>query len=193
MLRIGIDIDDTICDTNELIVQEADKYDKYVLGGNGIKDPKAYEFTKMMGWGPDGKGKFFADRLEYIMNNTKIKPYAKEIINKLYDEGNEIIFISLRKDKYLSDPYKISYNWLVKNEIKFHKLFVNTGEKTDECVENNIDIFIDDLPKNCEDVSKAGIEVLLFTNGYNLDEKRFIRKNNWLEIYDYLKGEFNNE
>ncbi|MDD6271968.1 MAG: hypothetical protein PUA90_00405, partial [bacterium] len=101
---IGIDMDDTICSTNELIILEADKYDKEVLGGSGIKDESAYEFTEMMGWEKDMKGKFFADRLEYIMSHAEIKPGAREVINKLHDEGNKIIIISFRKGKYLSDP-----------------------------------------------------------------------------------------
>ena len=83
MLRIGIDIDDTICSTNELIIIEADKYDKEELKGTGIKNPLAYEFTEMMGWDKDGKGRFFSDRLESIFNNTMVKPFAKDVINKL--------------------------------------------------------------------------------------------------------------
>lgn len=186
MLKIGIDIDDTICDTNELIVIEADKYDKEVLGGTGIKDPLAYDFQKMMGWGPDGKGKFFSDRFEYIMTNTSLKPMAKEIINKLYDEGNEIIFISCRKDKYLKDPYKLTYDFLMKNGIKFNKLYVNAGEKTDESAENNLDLFIDDMPHNCEDVESTGAKVLLYDSIYNKDENRFKRVSNWNEIYNFI-------
>ena len=81
---IGIDMDDTICSTNELIIVEADKYDKEVLGGTGVKDVKAYEFCDMLGWEKDMKGQFFSDRLEYIMANAEIKPSAKEVINKLH-------------------------------------------------------------------------------------------------------------
>ena len=93
-MRIGIDVDDTICSTNETILLEADKYDKEVLGGTGIKNKKAYDFTLMMGWPKEGKGMLFKDRLEYIMDKSPIKDGAVEVINKLYDEGNEIIFIT---------------------------------------------------------------------------------------------------
>ena len=78
-MTIGIDIDDTICSTNEKIIVEADKYDKEVLGGSGVKDMNAYEFTEMMGWEKDMKGKFFKDKLEYIMDNAEVKDGAKEI------------------------------------------------------------------------------------------------------------------
>ena len=77
-MRIGIDVDDTICSTNETILLEADKYDKEVLGGTGIKNKKAYDFTLMMGWPKEGKGRFFNDRLEYIMDKSPIKIYVGE-------------------------------------------------------------------------------------------------------------------
>ena len=188
---IGIDMDDTICSTNEKIIVEADKYDKEVLGGTGIKDINAYEFTQMMGWEKDMKGKFFADRLEYIMDNAEIKPSAKDVINKLHDEGNKIIIISFRKGKYIKDPYNLTVNWLNRYGVKYDKVFVDTGEKTDDCIENGVNLFIDDKESHCEDVSGAGIDVLLFTNLYNHDEKRFKRVDNWDEVYSYIKENYN--
>jgi uncharacterized HAD superfamily protein len=188
---IGIDMDDTICSTNERIIVEADKYDKEVLGGTGIKDINAYEFTEMMGWEKDMKGKFFADRLEYIMDNAEIKPSAKEVINKLHDEGNKIIIISFRKGKYIKDPYNLTINWLNRHGVKYDKVFVDTGEKTDECIENGVNLFIDDKESHCEDVSNVGIDVLLFTNQYNHDENRFRRVDNWDEVYSYIKEKNN--
>ena len=187
---IGIDMDDTICSTNEFIIKEADRYDKEVLGGSGIKDINAYEFTEMMGWPKEMKGKFFADRLEYIMAHAEIKEDAVDIINKLHDDGNKIIIISFRKDKYLKDPYKLTIDYLNRYGIKYDKVFVNTGTKADECRENNVTLFIDDKESHCEDVSNEGIDVLLFTNAYNHDEKRFNRVDNWNQIYDYIKEKY---
>ena len=188
---IGIDMDDTICSTNELIIEVADKYDKEVLGGTGIKDINAYEFTEMMGWEKDMKGKFFADRLEYIMDNAPIKEGAREVINRLHDNGWKVLIISFRKDKYLSNPFKLTKDWLDRNDIHYDKIFVNTGTKTDECIENNVTLFVDDKESHCEDVSSAGIDVLLFTNAYNHDEKRFKRVDNWYQIEDYIKEKYN--
>lgn len=188
---IGIDIDDTICSTNEKIIEEADRYDKEVLGGTGVKDATAYEFTEMMGWEKEMKGQFFADRLEYIMDNAELKPNAKELINKLHDEGNKIIFISFRKDKYIKDPYTMTKNYLDRHGVKYDGLFVNTGTKTDECIENGVKLFIDDKESHCEDVSNAGIDVVLFTNLYNHAENRFVRKDNWTELYAYIKEKYN--
>lgn len=186
-MRIGIDIDDTVCSTNEMILVEADKYDKEVLGGTGIKNKEAYEFTEMMGWDKDGKGKFFKDRLEYIMSISEVKEGAVDIINKLYDEGNEIYFITYRKDKYITDPYLLSKNWLDKQGFKYHKLIANSGDKGIVCYNNKIDLFIDDSVIHCADVSAYNIKSLLFTTMYNKDNNEFKRVNNWKEIYNLIK------
>ena len=188
---IGIDMDDTICSTNELIIEVADKYDKEVLGGSGVKDINAYEFTEMMGWPKEMKGKFFADRLEYIMSHSPIKEGAKEVINRLHDNGCKIIIISFRKDKYLKDPYKLTIDWLKENGLKYDKVYVNTGTKEDECVENGVNLFIDDKESHCEDVSNVGVDVLLFTNAYNHDETRFKRVDNWYQVEEYIKEKYN--
>ena len=187
---IGIDMDDTICSTNEKIIAEADKYDKEVLNGTGIKDINEYEFTKMMGWIPEMKGKFFSDKLEYIMANADVKENAREVINKLHEDGNKIVIISFRKPKYINDPYKLTKDFLDRHGIYYDKIYVNTGSKVDECKMENVTLFIDDKETHCEEVSNANIDVILFTSLYNKDEKRFIRKDNWCEIYDYIKEKY---
>lgn len=188
---IGIDMDDTICSTNERIIVEADKYDKEVLGGTGVKDVKAYEFNDMLGWEPEMKGQFFKDRLEYIMGGAEIKNDAKRVINKMHDKGAKIVIISFRKAKYISDPYKLTKDWLDTEGVKYDKIYVDTGSKVDECLQEKVTLFIDDKESHCEEVSEAGIDVLLFTNEYNKEENRFTRVNNWNEVEKYIEEKYN--
>ena len=188
---IGIDMDDTICSTNERIIVEADKYDKKVLGGTGVKNVKAYEFNDMLGWEPEMKGQFFKDRLEYIMGGAEIKDDAKRVINKFYDKGVRIVIISFRKAKYISDPYKLTKDWLDIEGVKYDKIYVDTGSKVDECLQEKVTLFIDDKESHCEEVSEAGIDVLLFTNEYNKEENRFTRVNNWNEVEKYIEEKYN--
>lgn len=188
---IGIDMDDTICSTNERIIVEADKYDKEVLGGTGVKNVKAYEFNDMLGWEPEMKGQFFKDRLEYIMGGAEIKDDAKRVINKLHDKGAKIVIISFRKAKYISDPYKLTKDWLDTEGVKYDKIYVDTGSKVDECLQEKVTLFIDDKESHCEEVNAAGIDVLLFTNEYNKEENRFTRVNNWNEVEKYIEEKYN--
>ena len=187
-MRIGIDVDDTICSTNETILIEADRYDKEVLGGTGIKNKDAFEFTEMMHWPKEGKGRFFKDRLEYIMDKAPIKDGAVEVINKLYEEGNEIYFITYRKDKYIKDPYLLTKNYLDRHGIKYNKLIANSGDKGIVCFNNKIDIFIDDSVNHCADVELYGIKVYLFDSLYNKDNIKFYRVKNWYQIYNLIGG-----
>ena len=85
----------------------------------------------------------------------------------------------------------ITKNYLDRHGVKYDGLFVNTGTKTDECIENGVKLFIDDKESHCEDVSNAGIDVVLFTNLYNHAENRFVRKDNWTELYEYIKEKNN--
>lgn len=188
---IGIDMDDTICSTNERIIVEADKYDKEVLGGTGVKNVKAYEFNDMLGWEPEMKGQFFKDRLEYIMGGAEIKEDAKRVINKLHDNGAKIVIISFRKAKYIADPYKLTKDWLDQEGVKYDKIYVDTGSKVDECLAEKVTLFIDDKESHCEEVSNAGIDVLLFTNAYNTEENRFTRVNSWNEVEKYIEEKYN--
>ena len=109
----------------------------------------------------------------------------------MHDEGNTIIFISFRKGKYIKDPYKLTKDWLDRNGVHYDKIYVDTGTKADECIKEGVNLFIDDKESHCEDVNNAGIDVLLFTNAYNHDEKRFRRVDNWNEVYEYIKEKRN--
>ena len=136
------------------------------------------------------KGQFFKDRLEYIMGGAEIKNDAKRVINKMHDKGAKIVIISFRKAKYISDPYKLTKDWLNAEGVKYDKIYVDTGSKVDECLDEKVTLFIDDKESHCEEVSEAGIDVILFTNAYNHDEKRFTRFDNWSDIYKYIKENY---
>ena len=125
-------------------------------------------------------------------NKEKRKSKRKvEVINKLYDEGNEIIFITYRKDKYIKDPYLLTKNYLDRHGIKYNKLIANSGDKGIVCYNNKIDLFIDDSVTHLEDVSLYGIKVLLFDSEYNRDNIKFDRVKNWYQIYNLIGGDNN--
>lgn len=47
-----------------------------------------------------------------------LQPYAKENINKLYDDGHYIIIWTCRENEMLL----MAINWLLDNDIKFHRI-----------------------------------------------------------------------
>lgn len=120
---IGIDIDDTLTNTSELLLAYAQKYDYEVLKGNGsINKENVYSIINGekvkdgMGWTTEENNAFKDMYHANVLENAPIKPFAKEIINKLIEEGDEIIFITARNNKSdrISDSYSISKRLLDK-------------------------------------------------------------------------------
>ena len=184
-MRIGIDIDDTISNTASYLIEEAVVYDR-LYKKKGVVDNTAYDFCDIFNWKKNDKYDFYKYIYQNEIHQMPIKPHAKEVINKLKKEGHKIYIITRRDFDIYKDPYKASKNWLKKNKIKFDKLIVRAEDKGKACKELNVDIFIDDLPSNCERVLEEQVNVLMFDTPYNKDEKRFNRVVSWEEIYNIV-------
>lgn len=183
-MRIGIDIDDTITDSYIDIVGAYSAYsnvDKDMILNNKVsyKDlhntsvyPRFREFTI----------KYF----EKIMPHVKLKSNVKEVIDILHNLGFEIEIVTARTLCEYDDPYKMSYDYLTKNNIYFDKLIVGVCDKGLYCKTHNIDVLIDDSIKNLRNAKKYGIKTILFGNIFNEDNQEFKRANSWVEILNML-------
>lgn len=187
-MRIGIDIDDTISNTFELLVEAALEYDKLFYGGKGFKNENAFKFDEMFYWTKDMAYRFLTERLETVMKKASIKSSVKNVVEKLKNEGNEIIIVTARSNKYYNNPYALSKKWLDDNNVLYDEILVGCHNKGLVCLNNNIDLLIDDLPANCMSAKLYNIDTLLFDNKYNQNETRFKRVSSWDEIYNLLSG-----
>lgn len=194
-MRIGIDIDDTLTDVKDELYEACKKYakslgkklpkdinieDKY---NNGSKWQELFHFNyKELKY-------FLKDIQEGITNKAIPRDNAVDVINKLKNDGHEIIIITARDSEFHDDPYMYSKKWLDKNNIYYDKLVVNARDKKKICIEENIDFLIDDNESNCLSVASAGINTIRISN--YLDSKSGIACcNNWNEIYEYIKNNF---
>jgi len=187
-MRIGIDIDDTIADTNELLLVYADKYDKLYKEGHGVIDKNCYKFNGMYDWTEEDRWHFFETYMVEVLENIEVKKDVKEIISKLRKDGHEIVFITTRDGDYIKDSYTLTKTWLDKKGIEYDKIIAGDKRKSDYAEALGFDLFIDDSVKNCVKVSEKGVESLLFDTIYNRDCMDFKRVNNWLEIYEYISS-----
>lgn len=187
-MKIAVDIDDTIANTNELLLIYADKYDKLYKEGHGIIDRDCYKFNGMYDWTEEDRLSFFETYMTEVLEKVEVKNHVKEIISKLRKEGHEIIFITTRDGNYIEDSYALTKNWLDTNGIEYDMIIAGDKRKSDYALALGFDLFIDDSVKNCTKVSEKNVDVLLFDTIYNRDCHTFKRVNNWLEIYDYIKS-----
>lgn len=193
-MNIGIDIDDTLTDIRDKLNLVAEKYanelgkenkneeDKYVEDNNNgnvyqIKYGFTYEELKY----------FLSVIHEGITKKEEPRKNCVEIIRKLHNEGHKIYIITARDSEFHEDPYKLSKDWLDKNNIYYDELIVNARNKLEVCQRKNIDLFIDDQLANCTKLSEAGIKVIRITEYNDIQHGDIINKKNWNEIYNYIK------
>ena len=76
--------------------------------------------------------------------------------------------------------------WLDSHNIYYDNLILtnayNKHEKSEKCIENNIDVIIDDSVSICRDCINNGITTLLMDTPYNKYEKSIPKVYNWKEI-----------
>lgn len=191
-MRIGIDIDDTMTDIKDQLTSAAVKYakslNKNVIDtnndivdtyNNGNVYQQLFDFNY-------GELKYFLGTIqEEITDNAIPREDCVSVINQLHKDGNEIYVITARDQEFHDDPYLQSKKWLEKNSIYFDKLIVNARDKGIVCVENNIDLLIDDNISNCFNAINLEIDAILIGKEKNKEIKTF---HTWTEIYDYIKN-----
>lgn len=182
-MRIGIDIDDTICCSIENMLPHICEY--YGIDYYKEKEKKlpydAYH-------GLPGYYEFARLTYEDVMPYAKLKEKADYYINKLKEEGHEIIFITARSDFGFKDPYGLSKAYLDKHNIHFDKLIVGAKDKGRVCKQEKIDLFIDDNLRNCRSVVEVGIKVWLFHNDFNSSDNYYDRVMDWKDAYNRIKN-----
>lgn len=75
--------------------------------------------------------------------------------------------------------------WLKKNKIYYDKLIFSPEDKRKICKENNVDIMIEDSPKNISELSEVLPKVICFDALYNqnINKENVIRCYSWYDIY----------
>lgn len=190
IMRIGLDIDNVILETDEEILKEMLIEDKNKRNKGIINNNADYIFLGMFDWSKEEIDAFLNTKMEDIAKNLKPKKDAKYYIDKLIDDGHEIYLISNRSNKQYQNAYLTTKKNLEVNDIKYNKLIITeSNDKSKECLDEKIDLMIDDRASNCMKLLDKNINCLLFKTKY---EKRSFNNLNsvssWHELYEYIKN-----
>lgn len=186
-MKIGIDIDDTVMNTFDVIEEAARYFDKYFLENKGYQDITKYDFHERFYWTSEEKKAFF----NYFRKNKlylKAKPKGDALyyLEKLYNEGYELYFLTRRKKDEKLDILSITKNDLISKGFKFTDCYIGLSKKGEACKNLGIDVFIDDAVIQIEDVNNYGIKTILIDNWYNKEYKG-LRAKNFQEIYNIIR------
>ena len=187
-MKIGIDIDNCISNFDDTLLKEYLKHDKELRNTGIINKNPEYLRKGMFDWTVEEENNFYNENIENFAKKLKPIEGAPYYINKLKEDGHEIYIITGRDNGEYQNPYELTKEWLNKYDIIYDKLiFTNAYDKhakTEVCLENNIDLMIEDSTKISLDLISNGIKVYTMNTRYNQKEQTLDRVSNWKEIYE---------
>ena len=186
-MRIGIDIDGVLTDVEQWQLDFGgkffSKFNKNVINKDG------YEIAEIFNVSDELDEQFWNEYLYEYVTKEPSRKFANEVIKKLKEKENEIYIITARRftNENTEDGQKmrnIVIDWL---EIVYDKIIFAPEDKLNICLENNIDIMIEDKVENIEKISTK-LPVICFNAGYNKDCKNdnIYRVYNWYDIYNLI-------
>lgn len=192
LMKIAIDIDNTICDTTAFFKEKTLKYDREILNKTNEID-----LNKVI---PRSKSWTIEELNYYIENifnkesiNIPIKKDAAYYINKLKEEYY-ITFITNRGIKEDDHTDKIIEQYLKKHNIPYDRIITKSNDKYRYI--KDFDFFIDDSIKECEmALNNTRCKVIMMESPQNIEYSNnlIFKTNDWKKIYEYIKGEVNED
>lgn len=188
-MKIGIDLDGVVFDSEKSMRVYSELYDIQVLERNSTVDRQELLFQKRYSWSEDEKQDFLNRYHEKTIVESNFMPGAKEILEILKQEGHELIIITARGglNKKMID---ITKKRLEESKMDiFDKYYFATENKAEVCINENIDVMIDDAYGNCKSISENKIKTIYLKDApcYNLENEYVKVLYNWGEIYRYIK------
>lgn len=110
----------------------------------------------------------------------------------MHEKGHKIIILSSRGSYYNKitedTAYIDTYNYFLKHGLPFDKIVTNLDGKVEACLENKIDLFIDDNIGVLMRVNDANIKVINMNHKNKNDfECNLDTVSNWSEIISKLE------
>ena len=189
-MKIGIDLDGVVFNTEMLWFTFAELYDCIELNQNSIVNKDEARIQEKYNWS-DEEIKVFFDKYAAI-KDFDIMPGAREVINLLKKDGHELIVITARGSvPSQNECFDIAMQKLRDEGIEFDKYYGKQNNKLETCKSENIDVMIDDNYNTCKILAEENIPTIYFhsLNRRHFDEKKGVREvSNWGEVYRIIKS-----
>lgn len=198
-MNIGIDIDGVLTNLEDFMINYGTKFcieENIPIQVTEIK----YSEIETFNWTDEQSEKFWNKYLAQYVIESKPREFAQEVLKQLQEEGNKIYLITARNEYGLPPEYygkmeELTKKWLEENNIKYEKLlFVKDEEKLAQCLENKVDMMIEDSPNNIINISKQ-VPVIKYNCQYNekIEGKNILTAYSWYHIYDIINKKMKGE
>ena len=189
-LKIGIDLDGVLFDSEKLYRVYTELYDMFELKKNSKVNNREVKLQKRFNWTQEEINTFFDKYQERIMLESDFMPGAIKIIKRLKEEGHVLIIITARGNMK-KEIITLTQEILRKNNMDiFDKYFWGIENKEEICLKEKVDLMIDDNNENCKKISKQKIKTIYLKDApsFDMQENEYLKTlYNWGEIYRYIK------
>lgn len=187
-MKIGIDLDGVVIDSEKSLRTYAEIFDNDILKGNHLIDKQEIRVQDRYDWTEEQQKEFITN---YLLKNSKdshLMAGFKKVYHLLKAE-HEFVVITARGG-FVKEMKEDAIRILQENGIEFDKYYWKVEDKLEICQKEKVDLMIDDNWKIIKKLSENNIKTLYFrdTNLIKLPENEYIKEvSYWGEVYRYLK------
>ena len=188
-MKIGIDLDGVVIDSETTFRTYEEIFDIDVLKGNNLINKEEPKFQARYNWTSEQEKEFIEKYFLTISKESNLMSGFIAIYNLLKKQGHEFVVITARGG-FIKEMKDDAIRVLEENNIKFDKYYWNVQDKLEICKNEKVDIMIDDDWRIIKKLADNEVKTLYFrdTNLMKLEENEYIKEvNNWGEIYRYIK------
>lgn len=196
-MNIGIDIDGVLQNLYKFIIEEGMKYCKENNKGE-LVNPNSYNTPEIYGWDDKTDTDFWVKNIFSYAEEGEVIPKASENLKKLKQDGHTLCIITARWlgnaetsslfQENVGDKMRNTVKeWLARNDIIYDNIIFSGEDKSKYIIENNIDVMIEDSPRNLIDLSKI-TKMICVDWPYNrgIENDNIYRCYNWDGVYQKI-------
>ena len=188
-MKIGIDLDGVVIDSETTFRTYEEIFDIDVLKGNNLINKEEPKFQARYNWTNEQEKEFIERYFLKVSKESNLMSGFIGIFNLLKEQGHEFVVITARGG-FVKEMKDDAIRLLEENNIKFDKYYWNVEDKLEICKNEKVDIMIDDDWKIIKRLADNEVKTLYFrdTNLMKLEENEYTKEvNNWGEIYRYIR------
>ena len=188
-MKIGIDLDGVVIDSETTFRTYEEIFDIDVLKGNHLINKEEPKFQARYNWTNEQEKEFIEKYFLIVSKESNLMSGFIGIYKLLKEQGHEFVVITARGG-FVKEMKDDAIRLLEENNIKFDKYYWNVDDKLEICKNEKVDIMIDDDWKIIKRLADNEAKTLYFrdTNLMKMEENQYIKEvNNWGEIYRYIK------
>lgn len=188
-MKIGIDVDGVILNFERELKTYGEIFNCFEIDNKKEANKNAHYVNDRYSWTEEQEN-LFAQK--YFIECSKKCPFmagAINVINKLKNEGHQLIIISARGGKF-AEMEDVALERLNAEGLVFDKYYWHIDNKVEIAKKENLDFMIDDYYKHIKELTENKIKSIYFrdVDMPKLEDNKYLYDaTNWGEVYRIIK------